>query len=153
MNWQNTLYRGSNFPAALGADYFRSTYTFANTVAQSSNNSVGVSAPPLFVQIYGIGQTNATNAAEHNFVFSPLGEWRLRGRYKVSKAISLNLGYTGMWLGGITRASTNTEFRADVKARQPRQPAVPHAGRRHLDASSGAGPEHRRLDEQPAPRL
>ena len=115
MNWQNTLYRGSNFPAALGADYFRSTYTFANTVAQASNNSVGVSAPPLFVQIYGIGQTNATNSAEHNFVFSPLGEWRLRGRYKVSKAISLNLGYTGMWLGGITRASTNTEFRADVK--------------------------------------
>jgi hypothetical protein len=115
MNWQNTLYRGSNFPAALGADYFRSTYTFANTVAQSSNNSVGVSAPPLFVQIYGIGQTNATNAAEHNFVFSPLGEWRLRGRYKVSKAISLNLGYTGMWLGGITRASTNTEFKEDVK--------------------------------------
>ena len=115
MNWQNTLYRGSNFPAALGADYFRSTYTFANTVAQANNAANAVAAPPLFVQIYGIGQTNATNAAEHNFVFSPLGEWRLRGRYKVSKAISLNLGYTGMWLGGITRASTNTEFRADVK--------------------------------------
>lgn len=115
MNWQNTLYRGSNFPAALGADYFRSTYTFANTVAQGSNASNPIAAPPLFVQIYGIGQTNATNAAEHNFVFSPLGEWRLKGRYKVSKAISLNVGYTGMWLGGITRASTNTAFRADLK--------------------------------------
>jgi len=115
MNWQNTLYRGSNFPAALGADYFRSTYTFANTVAQSTNNSSPVASPPLLVQIYGIGQTNATNAAEHNFVFAPLGEWRLKGRYKVSKALSLNVGYTGMWLGGITRASTNTEFRADVK--------------------------------------
>jgi len=115
MNWQNTLYQGSNFPAALGADYFRSTYTFANTVSQATTNSNVVAAPPLFVQIYGIGQNNATNTAEHNFVFSPLGEWRLRGRYKVSKAISLNLGYTGMWLGGITRASTNTEFRADLK--------------------------------------
>lgn len=115
MNWQNTLYQGSNFPAALGADYFRSTYTFANTVSQATTNSSVVGAPPLFVQIYGIGQNNATNAAEHNFVFSPLGEWRLRGRYKVSKAISLNLGYTGMWLGGITRASTNTEFKADLK--------------------------------------
>jgi hypothetical protein len=115
MNWQNTLYRGSNFPAALGADYFRSTYTFANTVAQGTNASNPIAAPPLFVQIYGIGQTNATNAAEHNFVFSPLGEWRLKGRYKVSKAISLNVGYTGMWLGGITRASTNTAFRADLK--------------------------------------
>jgi hypothetical protein len=116
MNWQNTLYRGSNFPASLGADYFRSTYTFANTVAQSTNNSAPVAAPPLFVQIYGLGQTNATNDAEHNFVFAPLGEWRLKGRYKVSKAISLSVGYTGMWLGGITRASTNTEFSADVKS-------------------------------------
>jgi hypothetical protein len=112
MNWQNTLYRGSNFPAALGADYFRSTYTFANTVAQGSSAANPVAAPPLFVQIYGVGQTNATNGVEHNFVFAPLGEWRLKGRYRVSKAVSLNVGYTGMWLGGITRASTNTEFQA-----------------------------------------
>jgi hypothetical protein len=115
MNFQNTLYRGSNFPAALGADYFRSTYTFANTITQPPTPSGSVTSPPLFVQIYGIGQTNATNAAEHNFVFAPLGEWRLKGRYRVSKAVSLNLGYTGMWLGSITRASTNTEFKAEVK--------------------------------------
>ncbi|MFM8735721.1 MAG: BBP7 family outer membrane beta-barrel protein [Pirellulales bacterium] len=115
MNWQNTLYRGSNFPAALGADYFRSTYTFANTVAQGTNASSPVAAPPLFVQIFGVGQTNATNNAEHNFVFAPLGEWRLKGRYKVSQAISLNVGYTGMWLGGITRASTNTSFEPSLK--------------------------------------
>jgi hypothetical protein len=111
MNWQNTLYRGSNFPAALGADYFRSTYTFANTISQAGTSAGNVSAPPLFVQIYGVGQQNTTNTAEHNFVFSPLGEWRFRARYRMSQAISLNLGYTGMWLGGITRASTNTEFR------------------------------------------
>lgn len=110
MNWQNTLYRGSNFPAALGADYFRSTYTFANTIAQSDTSAASLAAPPLFVQIYGVGQQNTTNTADHNFVFSPLGEWRFRARYRVSRAMSLNLGYTGMWLGGITRASTNTEF-------------------------------------------
>ena len=115
MNWQNTLYNGSNFPAALGADYFRSNYTFANSISQADTSSSSVSAPPLFVQIYGVGQTNATNTAEHEFVFAPLGEWRLRGKYKVSQAISLNVGYTGMWLGGITRASTNTAFRADAK--------------------------------------
>ena len=118
MNWQNTLYRGSNFPAALGADYFRSTYTFANVVAQNgiAGGSQTVSSPPLFVQVFGVGQTNATNAAEHNFVFAPLGEWRLKGRYRLSKGVSLNLGYTGMWLGSITRASTNTEFKAEAKS-------------------------------------
>jgi hypothetical protein len=111
MNWQNTLYRGSNFPASLGADYLRSTLTFADTVPVSNTDSVTqLDGPPLFVQIFGVGQTNATNAAEHNFVFAPLGEWRLRGRYRVSKAVSLNLGYTGMWLGSITRASTNTAY-------------------------------------------
>ena len=115
MNWQNTLYRGSNFPSALGADYFRSTYTFANTIAQTSNSAGNLAAPPLFVQIYGVGQQNTTNTAEHNFVFSPLGEWRFRARYRVSQAISLNLGYTGMWLGGITRASTNTEFKETLR--------------------------------------
>jgi len=117
-NWQNTLYRGSNFPAALGADYFRSTFTFANTVAQTGTlgqQQALVGAPPQFVQIYGVGQTNAANSAEHNFVFSPLGEWRLRARYRVSQAISLNVGYTGMWLGGITRASSNTEFKESLK--------------------------------------
>lgn len=115
MNWQNTLYRGSNFPSALGADYFRSTYTFANTISQDGTGAGNLSSPPLFVQIYGVGQQNTTNTAEHNFVFSPLGEWRFRARYRVSEAISLNLGYTGMWLGGITRASTNTEFKASLK--------------------------------------
>jgi hypothetical protein len=115
MNFQNTLYRGSNFPAALGADYFRSTYTFANVVAQGTNASSPVAAPPLLVQIYGVGQQNATNTAEHNFVFAPLGEWRLKGRYKLSKGISLNVGYTGMWLGAITRASSNTSFEPSLK--------------------------------------
>jgi len=115
MNWQNTLYRGSNFPAALGADYFRSNFTFVNTVAQNDTSAAAIPPPPLLYQIYGVGQTNATNDAEHNFVFAPLGEWRLKGRYRVSKAVSLNLGYTGMWLGSITRASTNTEFQATAK--------------------------------------
>ena len=117
MNFQNTLYRGSNFPAALGADYFRSTLQFANVVAQNALqfNASSVNAPPQFVQVYGIGQTNNTNTAEHNFVFSPLGEWRLRGRYRISQGISLSLGYTGMWLAGITRASSNMEFQERLR--------------------------------------
>ena len=116
MNWQNTLYRGSNFPVALGSDYFRSTFTSAtvNNFA-AGNQQTTLTGAPLYVQIYGVGQQNATNTADHNFVFSPLGEWRLRGRFKVSKAISLSVGYTGMWLAGITRASTNTEFTPEAK--------------------------------------
>lgn len=110
-NWQNNIYRGSNFPESVGADYIRSTFEAGTVLTQQGDNPpVGLDPPPLFVQIYGAGQTNATNAVRHQFVFSPLGEWRLRGKFQVSQAIALEAGYTGMWLSGIARASSNTGY-------------------------------------------
>jgi len=112
-NWQNNLYRGANFPDSIGADYLRATFTPATT--QTAGFTTGVetiNAPPLFLQLYGVGQTNATNSAEHRFVFSPIGEWRFGSEFKVSQAITLHAGYTGMWLGSIARASTNTAYKA-----------------------------------------
>ena len=134
LNWQNNLYRGANFPNTLGADYLRSTFSPSATLTQGAGGSlVGVqtvNAPPLFLQIYGVGQNNATNAAEHRFVFSPIGEWRFGSQFRVSEAIRLHAGYTGMWMAGIARASTNTGYKtvtdkptqyAEVK--DPTQPA------------------------------
>ena len=113
-NWQNSLFRGANFPESLGADYIRSTFQTANTSSNQGFNDtpVTVSGPPLFLQLYGVGQSNTTNSAEHEFVFSPIGEWRFSTQFRVSQAISLNLGYTGMWMAGITRASSNTGYRS-----------------------------------------
>ena len=116
-NWQNNLYRGANFPEALGADYLRTTFT--PSVTQSTDgtdpNPIELVPPPLFLQIYGVGQTNATNAAEHQFVFSPIGEWRFGTQFRVSNAIVLRAGYTGMWMAGIARASSNTGYRTVAK--------------------------------------
>ena len=69
----------------------------------------------MFVQLYGVGQSNATNAAEHRFVFTPIGEWRFGSQFRVSEAIRLHAGYTGMWLGNIARASTNTGYKTAIK--------------------------------------
>jgi len=122
MNFQNNIYNGSNFPNSIGADYLRATFT--PSVTQSSQGATGTTAnqgsltlapPPLFLQLYGIGQSNATNAAEHRFVFSPIGEWRFGTQFRVSEAIRLHAGYTGMWMAGIARASTNTGYRTDRK--------------------------------------
>jgi hypothetical protein len=112
MNWQNNIYRGSNFPDSLAADYFRTTFVSANVVAQSalSNSQANITGDPILVQIYGVGQQNATNAAEHSFTFTPIGEWRLGAQFRVSQAILLHCGYTGMWMGQIARASSNTAF-------------------------------------------
>jgi hypothetical protein len=132
-NWQNNLYRGSNFPDSVGADYLRATFTPSVTNTASSGgsdaaNTVTLQPPPLFLQIYGVGQQNATNSAEHNFVFSPIGEWRFGAQFRVSQAITLRAGYTGMWLGAIARASTNTGYRSDTRPTryaEPRDPSQP----------------------------
>ena len=69
----------------------------------------------MFLQLYGVGQSNATNSAEHRFVFTPIGEWRFGTEFRLSQAILLRAGYTGMWLGNIARASTNTGYKSEVK--------------------------------------
>jgi hypothetical protein len=133
INWQNNLYRGANFPDSIGADYLRAT--FNPSVTNSSNggdssaaNTVQLQPPPLFLQVYGVGQQNATNAAEHSVVFSPIGEWRFGAQYRVTKSILLRAGYTGMWLGSIARASSNTAYRGErrsVKYAEPLDPEQP----------------------------
>jgi hypothetical protein len=89
---------------------------------------VQLQPPPLFLQVYGVGQQNATNAAEHSVVFSPIGEWRFGAQYRVTKSILLRAGYTGMWLGSIARASSNTAYRGErrsVKYAEPLDPEQP----------------------------
>ena len=122
-NWQNNIYRGSNFPNSLGADYLRATFTPSTTqTAGGTTPPTQLNAPPLFLQIYGVGQNNATNSAEHRFVFTPIGEWRFGTQFRVSEAIRLHAGYTGMWLGSIARASTNTGY---VTKEKPTKFAAP----------------------------
>jgi hypothetical protein len=122
MNWQNNLYRGANFPNTLGADYLRTTFNLTNAPSTQTSNQTGGPAtqtqnapPPMFIQLYGVGQSNATNSAEHRFVFTPIGEWRFGTEYRVSQAILLRAGYTGMWLGSVARASTNTGYKSEAK--------------------------------------
>ena len=113
MNWQNMLYRGSNFPATLSADYFRTEFVTAQVLTQSASSTgeaATIQGAPLYVQVYGTGQQNATNTAEHQFTFTPIGEWRFGTEFRVSQAILLRAGYTGMWLGQIARASSNTTY-------------------------------------------
>lgn len=113
MNWQNMLYRGSNFPATLSADYFRTEFVTAQVLTQSASSTqeaATIQGAPLYVQVYGTGQQNATNTAEHQFNFTPIGEWRFGTEFRVSQAILLRAGYTGMWLGQIARASSNTTY-------------------------------------------
>ncbi|MBT6919085.1 MAG: hypothetical protein HN985_05120 [Planctomycetaceae bacterium] len=126
-NWQNNIYKGANLPQNLGADYLRTNFAGggvttinfssqgASTTGGNSTSVVSVPTSPMIVQVFPTGQSGATNSANHEFSFSPIGEWRFGGRYRISQSISLNFGYTGMWLSQIARASTNTGFATRVK--------------------------------------
>ena len=48
-----------------------------------------------------------------------LGNGGLEENYRISKAISFNFGYTGMWLSQIARASSNTTYRKALFKRNP----------------------------------
>ena len=135
-NFQNNIYRGADFASTSGADYLRTT--FSPTVTNSAGGDTTVldqqlNPPPLFLQLYSIGQSNATNEKENRFVFSPVGEWRFGTKYKVSQGVTLHLGYTGMWMAQIARASTNTGF---VSEERTVRFAAPQ------DPSQAAGPDN-----------
>ena len=87
-------------------------------VGQAGEGSTGstittatVPTSPLITQLFPTGQSNATNSAEHRFTFAPIGEWRFGGKFRVSQAVSINFGYTGMWLSQIARAASSTTYR------------------------------------------
>jgi hypothetical protein len=134
LNWQNMLYRGANFPESIGADYLRATFNPSVTNVSDGGgsdlgNTVQLQPPPLFLQVYAVGQSNATNDVEHSFAFTPIGEWRLGAQYRVSQAITLRAGYTGLAMGSIARASSNTSYNGVDRRAQyaevldPEQPA------------------------------
>ncbi len=144
-NWQNNIYKGANLPQQLGADYLRANFSGGGLtsvafgegdVGSGTASTVSVPPTPLIQQIFATGQSNATNSAEHRFSFSPIGEWRFGGRYRISQGISLNFGYTGMWLSQIARASTNTKFVRVVK----QQPFATRNLTATIDTPGGGNP-------------
>jgi hypothetical protein len=121
-NWQNNIYKGAQLPVNVGADYLRTNFAGGGLttidVAQAGESVTGgstittasVPTSPLITQLFPTGQSNATNSAEHRFTFAPIGEWRFGGKFRISQAVSINFGYTGMWLSQIARAASNTAY-------------------------------------------
>jgi hypothetical protein len=57
----------------------------------------------------GVGATSSSYSAVDD-AFSPIVELRFEGEYKVTSAISIRAGYTGMWVGNVARASDMVEY-------------------------------------------
>jgi len=138
-NFVNAVQRGSRLSSTAAADYFRGDVPVNGPAVQfppgqTLNPQPGqqppavVNFPPVgvvVVQNYGTVDQNQATQRQNSVVFAPLGEWRLDTTFKVSKAISLRLGYSGMWLGGISRASRRTTYIQDDVVRGFRPDGTP----------------------------
>ncbi len=73
------------------------TNTIANQAASNSN---------FFTDFVGIG----SERSRYTTTFSPLGELRVDVAYNVTRAVGLKVGYTGMVVGNVSRASTSIDY-------------------------------------------
>jgi hypothetical protein len=99
----------ADFRALLGFN-FQNEYMSGATSAGYTTHIIrldnGATIPGTTVQVGVLNSALFTfNSAGHNVTFSPLGEARFDAIYKVSKNVSLEVGYTGLLVSGISRAS------------------------------------------------
>jgi hypothetical protein len=55
-------------------------------------------------------QPHAVSYSQTSETFTPLAEWRIDLSYKFTNSISANVGYTGMYMDNITRASQTVDW-------------------------------------------
>jgi len=92
--------------ARLTAGYNRQTYRLhgflGTNMADPTNNNFALDGQALPVGWAGSEFNNCNTADE----FSGVGELRFDLRYVLTRNIDVRVGWTGMWLGSIARAST-----------------------------------------------
>jgi len=57
-----------------------------------------------------VDDRSTTDNATANAQFSPVAEWRVEASYFVARWLSLRCGYTGMYLGNVSRASSRMNY-------------------------------------------
>jgi hypothetical protein len=55
-------------------------------------------------------EPNSFNAMQNNSDFSPVGEWRMEASYYAASWLAFRVGYTGMAIGGVSRASQKLSY-------------------------------------------
>jgi hypothetical protein len=105
--WKTTL-EGRFLTAANFQNYKQRTVLGdqISTINDLLQNTDNVVIPRRF---YGLG----TNSELYSTVFSPLGEWRASVSCQLSKAFSIRVGYTGMVVGNVARASNSITYNTE----------------------------------------
>ena len=100
LNMQNIRNQG-----VLGSDLGRGVpYAFDTLVLPSSQTLVGYPYVPLLRNPYSFDHT------AHIQQWSPGGDLRLELAVALTQSVSVKVGWSGMWLGGIARASAVPDY-------------------------------------------
>jgi hypothetical protein len=100
LNMQNIRNRG-----VLGSELGEGVpYAFDSLVLPLSQRMVGYPYVPLLRQPYSFDH------AAHLSQWSPGGDLRLELALALTQAVSVKVGWSGMWLGGIARASAMPDY-------------------------------------------
>ncbi len=81
-----------------------------NIQDQSQNGAIGEDLQPGAVNSLIFAQPHAVNYGRQQQNFSPLAEIRADCSYQITKSIAAKLGYTGMFVDNITRASQTVNW-------------------------------------------
>lgn len=84
----------------FGANILRGVQTAAFTV---NENADGFNQP---VNLFPLSSSNVEKETE----FAPVFEWRTGVSYDITPSIAAQVGYTGMYLDGVSRAATSTDY-------------------------------------------
>ncbi|TWU23724.1 BBP7 family outer membrane beta-barrel protein [Bythopirellula polymerisocia] len=81
-----------------------------NIQDQTQNGAIGEDLQPGAVNSPIFAQPHAVNYGRQQQNFSPMAEIRVDGSYQITKSIAAKLGYTGMFIDNITRASETVNW-------------------------------------------
>jgi hypothetical protein len=98
---------------SLGDNAFQSLNT-ALTAGAIGNLILPGPTPETFAALVAPGTINFTGVGSNTHMFattfSPVGELRVATAYQVTSSVALKLGYTGIVMGNITRASNRIDY-------------------------------------------
>jgi hypothetical protein len=77
------------------------------TTSLGTNVLPNIGTTPFYPLIFqGLG----ASSSEFDTTFSPVGELRVNVAYQATRSVGLKVGYTGMVMGGISRASNRVDY-------------------------------------------
>lgn len=83
----------------------------ANFVSTHFNSTIATQAPPTGGTNRPVNLTRyGSNQVAYDEEFSPVAEFRIQTSFILTRAVALKLGYTGMFIGGLTRASNTVDY-------------------------------------------